>query len=84
MTALMVELPPRSLMDHPLVPTRTPLARPCGHWSEALGRCGAGQTRLYLVGPRCPAHTPAALAGEPEPGAGACCPPARCWCGACA
>lgn len=28
--------------------------------------CGA-DGRLYLPGPRCPLHTPAALAGRPEP-----------------
>jgi hypothetical protein len=28
-------------------------------------------------------HTPAALAGLPEPGAGRYCPPALCWCGSC-
>ena len=39
--------------------------------------------RLYPAGPRCPAHTPAALAGQPEPGAGRYCPPALCWCGQC-
>ncbi|MFC4536911.1 hypothetical protein [Sphaerisporangium dianthi] len=67
-----------------------PVARPaapeqwCGHWSTSAGRCTATGARLYIVGPRCPQHTPAALAGEPEPGAEARCPPARCWCGRCA
>jgi len=47
------------------------------------GPCGATPARLYPVGPRCPAHTPAALAGQPEPGAGRYCPPGICWCGHC-
>ena len=29
--------------------------------------CRATDTREYIPGPRCPAHTPAALAGRPEP-----------------
>lgn len=29
--------------------------------------CGRTDTRLYLVGHACPEHTPAALAGRPEP-----------------
>jgi len=56
--------------------------RPCtGHGPD--GPCGATPTRLYPAGWRCPAHTPAALAGRPEPGAGRYCPPAICWCGHC-
>jgi hypothetical protein len=51
---------------------------PCGHPG-----CGASPARLYLTGWRCPAHTPAALAGQPEPGTGRYCPPAICWCGHC-
>ena len=47
------------------------------------GPCGATPARLYPAGWRCPAHTPAALAGRPEPGAGRYCPPALCWCGHC-
>ncbi|MER7131214.1 hypothetical protein [Streptosporangium saharense] len=45
--------------------------RACRHWiAREARRCGAtGGVRAYLVGPRCPDHTPAALAGEPEPGA---------------
>lgn len=41
----------------------------CGFWLGALGRlCGsAEQVRPYLEGPRCRAHTRAALAGHPEP-----------------
>jgi hypothetical protein len=57
-------------------------ARPCtGHGSD--GPCGATPTRPYPAGPRCPAHTPAALTGRPEPGADRYCPPALCWCGHC-
>ena len=56
--------------------------KPCtGHGPD--GPCGATPTRLYPAGPRCPAHTPATLAGQPEPGAGRYCPPALCWCGRC-
>lgn len=40
----------------------------CTYWTSA-GYCGHGDTRSYLVGERCPAHTPAALAGKPEPDA---------------
>ncbi|EPD56386.1 hypothetical protein [Streptomyces sp. HGB0020] len=41
----------------------------CRHWIGAERRhCReAGGVRPYLVGPRCPAHTPAALQGKPEP-----------------
>lgn len=46
--------------------------RPCGHWNGADStRCGATPTRHYLPGHRCPVHTPAALAGQPEPPEGA-------------
>ena len=56
--------------------------RPCnGHGPD--GPCGATPTRLYPAVPRCAAHTPSALAGRPEPGAGRYCPPALCWCGHC-
>ena len=55
---------------------------PCdGHGPD--GPCGATPARLYPAGWRCAAHTPAALAGRPEPGAGRYCPPALCWCGHC-
>jgi hypothetical protein len=43
--------------------------------------CGAIPTRLFIQGRRCRIHTPAALAGEPEPGQKAYCPPGRCLCG---
>ena len=37
----------------------------CEHWIG--GRfCSEGPTRTYLVGHRCSAHTPAALAGRPD------------------
>jgi hypothetical protein len=42
--------------------------RPCGYYSSHGGTCGATPARPYLPGWRCPAHTPAALAGKPEPG----------------
>ena len=47
------------------------------------GPCGTTPARLYPAGWRCAAHTPAALAGRPEPGAGRYCPPVLCWCGHC-
>jgi hypothetical protein len=56
----------------------TTTAHSCGHTG-----CGASPARLYLPGWRCTGHTPAALAGKPEPGAGRYCPPALCWCGHC-
>ncbi|MEV4768856.1 hypothetical protein [Micromonospora humida] len=41
----------------------------CGHWIGTAGRyCHhTDHVRPYLQGLRCPAHTPAALAGLPEP-----------------
>jgi hypothetical protein len=50
----------------------------CGHPG-----CAASPARRYLTGWRCAQHTPAALAGLPEPGTGRYCPPALCWCGHC-
>ena len=43
--------------------------RECGHWVGAERRhCKeADGVRLFVVGLRCPAHTPSALAGRPEP-----------------
>lgn len=40
----------------------------CTHWVGAESRyCrSVDGVRAYLTGPRCPAHTPAALAGKPE------------------
>lgn len=55
----------------------------CTHWDgTAHVLCGAVPARLYLPGPRCPAHTPAALAGRPEPQPGRCAPN-RCYGGCC-
>ena len=41
----------------------------CGHWIGPQARycLSPDRVRPYLTGPRCPAHTPAALAGHPEP-----------------
>lgn len=41
----------------------------CGHWIGTEQRhCASGEgLRPYLTGLRCPAHTPAALANQPEP-----------------
>jgi hypothetical protein len=41
----------------------------CRHWIGAERRhCRSGESiRPYLTGPRCPLHTPSALAGKPEP-----------------
>lgn len=54
----------------------------CTHWSTAQGRrCGATGARPYMTGPRCPSHTPAALAGRTEPTEATPCAPSRCYCG---
>jgi hypothetical protein len=45
--------------------------------------CGSAATRLYAEGHRCPAHTPAARAGKPEPDIARYCAPLRCYCGGC-
>lgn len=44
--------------------------RECGHWigSERRHCKTADGVRAFLTGLRCPAHTPSALAGRPEPG----------------
>ncbi|WUI01941.1 hypothetical protein OHR68_09060 [Spirillospora sp. NBC_00431] len=39
----------------------------CGYWLGARLCGSADQVRAYVVGPRCRSHTPAALAGRPEP-----------------
>ncbi|MFI9203309.1 hypothetical protein [Streptomyces sp. NPDC053048] len=46
------------------------MSRPkCAHWNGAQERfCRLPGARPYIQGPRCPLHTPAALAGKPEPG----------------
>lgn len=43
----------------------------CQHYLGAEKRhcLSAHQVRLYLPGPRCPAHTPSAIQGKPEPDA---------------
>jgi len=69
-------------------PTTSPAAtrgRACRHWNNTEHRrCGSTtNVRLYITGDRCPKHTPAALADQPEPGATAYCPPARCLCRQC-
>lgn len=57
----------------------------CRHWiGRENRRCNSEEgVQFYVVGPVCVRHTPAALAGEPEPGADRYCPPKRCWCGGC-
>lgn len=41
----------------------------CEHWIGPRGRyCRIPGARAYIQGPRCPLHTPAALAGRAEPG----------------
>lgn len=44
-------------------------ATECGHWAGAEQRhCRATDgVRPYVIGARCPLHTPAAIAGHPEP-----------------
>lgn len=39
----------------------------CEYPTGPTGVCGAGPTRPYLTGRCCPVHTPAFLAGRPEP-----------------
>jgi hypothetical protein len=46
--------------------------------------CGSPDTRLYAEGYLCPAHTPSARAGNPEPDSARYCAPLRCYCGSCA
>ena len=58
----------------------TGTGNPCGKF-EHDRPCGATPARLYPAGYRCAAHTPAALAGRPEPDTGRYCPPGLCWCG---
>lgn len=39
----------------------------CRHYDTDQGVCGTpAGVRLFLTGPRCPSHTPAALHGRPE------------------
>ncbi len=39
----------------------------CELYTDETGVCGATPTRRYLAGPRCAPHSPAALAGHPDP-----------------
>lgn len=56
----------------------------CRHWIGRENRyCGGSPAQRYVNTNACAIHTPAALAGEPEPGADRYCPPKRCWCGGC-
>ena len=42
---------------------------PACKWGTPTGLCGRTETtRPYPCGPRCAEHTPARLAGKPEPG----------------
>lgn len=67
-----IDAPTLSLVKQP-EPSSPKQVRPkdaCSHWVAKEARyCGALPVRLYIPGRRCSAHTPAALAGEPEPGA---------------
>ena len=68
--------PARSTRDRRPQPGRAPgTARPA--------RAGPPRPGCTRPGGGAPTHTPAALAGRPEPGAGRYCPPALCWCGHC-
>lgn len=53
-------------------------AATCRHWIGDAGRyCDTtDRVRLYLPGPRCPEHTPAAIAGRAEPPSN---PPESSW-----
>lgn len=43
------------------------VVRRCDHWTDGPGYCKSPQgIRYYLIGWRCPAHTPARLAGHEE------------------
>lgn len=44
------------------------------------GSCGRLDTRLYAEGHRCPAHSPAARRGHPEPDLKRYCAPFKCYC----
>lgn len=57
-----------ALRARPGRPSTRLLAAVCGYWSAADGSCGGTErVRPYVAGPRCRLHTPAALAGRPEP-----------------
>lgn len=40
----------------------------CGHEQDGAVCGSRRRIRHYLIGPRCPQHTPAAIAGHTEPG----------------
>lgn len=40
---------------------------PCGHWTDGAACGTTDDVDRYLVGPRCRAHSPAALAGRVVP-----------------
>jgi hypothetical protein len=50
--------------------------------SHGWGKCDRTDTHPYAAGPRCPDHTPAKLAGLPEPDSKRYCL-AICYCGQC-
>ena len=49
--------------------------------THGWGKCGRTDTHPYAAGPRCPDHTPAKLAGLPEPDSKRYCASYRCYCG---
>ena len=69
-------------LSAPASPATEDGGRACAHWRGSEARqCGTTQgVRHYVTGDRCTAHSPAALAGHPEPGQGAYCAPARHYC----
>lgn len=61
----------------------TTSGRACTHWIGPEARhCGATPARRYVNSIACADHTPARLAGHPEPPEGTCAPK-RCLCGTC-
>jgi hypothetical protein len=66
----------------PPAPVEPAKPDPPGRCSIGLA-CGRTDTRPYPCGPRCPDHTPARLAGQPEPDSERYCAPGRCYCGGC-
>ena len=51
--------------------------------SACVVGCARTDTRPYAEGLRCPDHTPARRAGQPEPDAARYCAPSRCYCREC-
>lgn len=39
----------------------------CWHWIGGVGYCLQPPVAFFMIGYRCPLHTPAAIAGRPEP-----------------